>query len=152
MARRKIAPRFGDVFEIPLSDGDIAYGHVLRGNLVGFYDVKSAVRLPVEKVVRNGVAFRIVCAIDAIQGGKWPIVGNASPPSPMVEPIRFWRSTAPGFIFMYEWRANESDEEQRVTETEIVGLEESVIWSSFAVVERLELFFRGERDPRVVIG
>ena len=152
MPRRKITPRLGDIFEIPLPNGQLTYGHILRGNLIGFYAVQSDCRLLLEDLVRHGVAFRLVCTIDAIQTGGWPIIGNTPPPAPMNEPVRFWRSSASGALFTYEWRAESSEEETRATAVDIVGLEESVIWSSFAVIERLEHFFRGEPDPRVVIG
>ena len=36
MASRKITPKAGDVFELPLSSGKRGYGHVLATLLMGF--------------------------------------------------------------------------------------------------------------------
>ncbi|WP_394828357.1 Imm26 family immunity protein [Pendulispora albinea] len=152
MARRKIIPRLGDVFEIPLADGKLAFGHILRGNLVGFYGFESDRRVSLDTVVASVVAFRIVCMIDSIEEGQWPILGNVPPPAPMNEPMRFWRSTAAGFLFIQEWRSDTGKEERRATEAEIAGLEESVIWNPSAVIARLKCFFRGEACPQVRLG
>src|SRR2546427_8804091 len=86
MARKKIKLKVGDVFEIPLGDDHLAFGHILPWNLVGFYAVRGDRRLPLEDIVRQNVAFRAVCMTDAVEDGRWPLLGNVPPPAAMNEP------------------------------------------------------------------
>ncbi len=152
MAQRKREPNVGDIFEIPLGDGKRGYGHVLIRNLVGFYAIASDERRSVEDIVREPVAFRVMCMKDAIRDGRWPVIGNVPPPAAMNEPTRFWRTTAPEFIFLHPWDPDVPHDEVRVSRSEIHGVEKGMIWNTIGIVNRINAFLRGEPHPLVETG
>src|ERR1700727_1282723 len=103
MAQRRITPKVGDVFEIPLTSGAHGYGHVLSAVLLGYYDVATEAALPLDDVVKLGVAFRLQTSAKALKEGNWPIIGNARPPLAMAAPISFWSGNGPDFLRRYDW-------------------------------------------------
>lgn len=148
----KIQPKVGDVFELALGDGRLGFGHVLRGGFRGFYAVESPQRLPIDQIILQPVAFRIVCLSDALENGTWPILGNAVPPPAMNAPMRTWRADALGKRYGYEWHPELLVEEEPVTREYVRGVERCDIWDSREVPRRLSAFLRGEPYPGIVIG
>jgi hypothetical protein len=152
MAARRITPKIGDVFEIPLATGKRGYGHVLGAVLLGYYDVASDERLTVAEATARPVAFRVKTRTNALEEGRWPIVGNAPPPPAMNAPVAFFSSNGPDFLRIYEWRPEKGGDSRRATKAEIAGLEEDGIWDSKAAADRLEMHLRGEPCPWVKVG
>lgn len=147
-------PQIGDVFRFPLAGGNHGYGHVLVGTVLGFYAVATSDELTVDEVVRQPVAFRASCSASELRAGRWPILGNATPPAALLAPIRYQRTTAPGFHFLYESDAlgRNSSPERRVSRDETVGIEERGIYDAKFVLDRLQLFLRGEPWQWVPVG
>ena len=150
--RAKIRLKVGDLFEVPLGDGRFGFGHILRANFVGFYAVESRERMPIDEIIKQPVAFRIVCLTDMIENGTWPILGNVTPPAPMNATMRVWRTDALGKRFGYEWRADGATEEVAVNREFVRGIEKKKIWDSRTVPRRLNAFLRGEVFPGIEIG
>jgi hypothetical protein len=144
MAKNKINPKAGDLFEIPLSDGRLGFGQILCTTMVGFFAVASDRRLPVEEIVQKDVAFRIICMHDQLRSGRWPIFGNAPLPPAMRALHRMWRKPAGGSFELSEWTPETSRQERPATLEEVKGLEKHGIWDSVTAVVRLEKFLRGE--------
>lgn len=145
-------PKIGDVFELPLGEGRLGYGQVLRGNFVGFYAVESRERLPIDEIIKQPVAFRIVCLTDTLEDGTWPILGNATPPSAMNALMRTWRTDAVGKRYGYEWRSDGAPEEVPVDREFIRGVERRRTWDSREVPRRLNTLLRGEPYAGIEIG
>jgi hypothetical protein len=144
MPRKRGNPQKGDVFQFPLDHGKHGYGQVLASVVVGFYAIETDEKLALADIVKREVAFRAKCSRHTMRDGRWPIIGNIDPPPAMNAPMKLWRSTAPGFYFLYEWEGSKGGDERRVSEAEIAGLEENVITDIELVVARLKLFLRGE--------
>jgi hypothetical protein len=152
VARKKIEPKRGDVFEIPLPDGRRGYGQVLDATMSGFFAIASDDRLPIEEVVASPVAFRIWCMSDCIRKGIWPIIGNLPLPPAMREPLKLFRTTHPDFWFLIEWRPETGGGERRVPKEEVSGLEADGMWLPENVAQRLLMHLRGEPCPWVEIA
>lgn len=153
MAKRKLEPKQGDVFEVPLEDGRRGYGQVLGVALYGFFAVASTERLAVEAIVASPVAFRIECLSYALEEGIWPILGNAPLSPAMREPLRLFRNNGhPEFWFLYEWRPETGGNERRVSREEVKWLESDGLWQPDSVARRLAMHLRGEPCPWVEIA
>jgi hypothetical protein len=147
-------PKIGDVFRFPLDGGKHGYGHVLVGTVLGFYAVATTDELAIDEVVRQPVAFRAACSASELRKGHWRILGNATPPEALLAPVRYQRTTAPGFHFLYEADAlgRSGGDERRVSKSETVGVEEQGSYGAEYVLERLQLFLRGEPWQWVPVG
>jgi Immunity protein 26 len=147
MARKKIRPKVGDVFRVPLDEGMHAYGHVLSSVLHGYYAIRTDKAVALNDIVQSPVAFRVKALNDRIEKGEWPIVGNIAPPAAMNAPLRLALENAPDFFLLYEWTPQTGGHDWPVSADEVKGLEEDGIWDSYDVPRRLEMFFRGEQHP-----
>ena len=141
---RKISPKIGDVFEVPLADGARGYGQVVSSVYLGFFAVKSDAPLALDAILKNEVAFRIVVTLDALQDGRWRIVGHAHRTEAMSVPIRTWRQPAGGPLCLVEWKPETGTLVRSASQSEVRGLEKDGIWLPAAAVIRLERVLRGE--------
>lgn len=152
--RKRIEAEQGDIFEVPLEDGRRGYGQVLTFGAarVGFFELSSVERLPLEKIIASPVAFRIGCLSETIIRGDWPILGNVPLTPAMREPLRMYRNNGPDWWFLYEWTPETGGHERRVPRDEVRGLETSGLWQTRDAVKRLEMHLRGEPCPWVEIA
>jgi hypothetical protein len=150
MAKR-IKPKRGDVFRVPLEGGTHAYGHLIGSILQGFYALQTNKDLPLEEIVKLPVAFRVQGMTDRIANQDWPIVGNTTPPAEMNAPIRFGQEQGPDAFLLVEWTAESSEQARRASFDEIKGLEKDGVWDSTFVLERLVNFFQGIPCPHVKV-
>ena len=67
MPRRKIVPKVGDVFEVPLEDGKHGYGQVLSAVILGFFTIETEACPSPEEVVSQ-VTKRIEEVVNTISG------------------------------------------------------------------------------------
>ena len=149
MPQREAKPTPGDLFEIPLEDGRLGYGQVLSATLYGFFAIASEERAPVEKVLCSPAAFRIGCLTGDLEEGLWPVLGNFPLAPAMREPLKLFRSTAPDFWFIYEWRPETGGHDRWVAREEAAGLERAGLWEPRSAAKRLAMYLRGEPCPWV---
>ena len=74
--KQKVKP--GDIFEVPLGDGEFAFGRVTpQSGICDFYDVKSRCRLSFRELRECGVV-KIPVWIDAdcLENNRWKVFGN----------------------------------------------------------------------------
>ena len=73
----------GDVFAVPLKDGNWGYGKYLisRGRLTwfGFYDLKSGEIEGPAKLVGRRYILKLNCGDHGIRTGRWPVLVNTPP-------------------------------------------------------------------------
>lgn len=138
---KRIRPKVGDIFAIPLSARTWAYGRVCRSPLTAFYHLKSRTTPALEKIVAAPVAF-VICAHDELKkNGTWPVIGNAPlPPELLEEPLFFKKDIITGDLTIY-W--NSTGEEVSATRKECQKLECTAVWASEHVIERLKDLFAG---------
>lgn len=72
--RKRIRPKVGDIFQIPLPDGRFAYGKVFWDASVGIY--RKVFDEPTEPPIRSRFAFIVGLYDDILKSGVWPIVGH----------------------------------------------------------------------------
>lgn len=133
MARKKITFLPGDVFEIPLPNGKFAYGRVYDDAGVGIYRFSSDTPNNPPLGLRDFL-FHVGMYEDILSEGEWSIVGRDEyregesrfpPPSYIKDPIT---NTYSIYHKGEIWPAAES---------EIRGLEETAVWDSHHITERI---------------
>ena len=140
--------RVGDVFEIPLSNGEKAYGHFVfrdkkNGLFIQVFDViTDGIEIKIEDLIQYDYMFPPVLTdpIGAVKTGMWTKIGKI-PVMNFVYPI-FISS-----IYDYRtgkvqnWFLCEPDESiplGPILPEEYKSLEYRVIWNPLAIVERIE--------------
>ncbi len=118
---------------------------------MGYYAIGTLECLGLAEIIKLSVAFRAQTLTEALQDGRWGVIGNIPPPPSMTMPISLWRGKAP-YLRIYEWTQEAGGHERRATPEEIVGLEHDALWRSSSIVERLQMYLRGEPCPWVKIG
>jgi hypothetical protein len=150
----RIRKKIGDAFEIPLSDGRLAYcQYVLRkedfGDLVRVFNLLSPEPLEsAEPLLRSNILFPPVFAalVAAVRYGIWKRIGNLP-----VEPFEFPKfrqtmGTKPGTH--YDWRIWDGKKTRMIGElpASLRSLELKCIWGCEALSERIGGgTYRGDR-------
>ena len=130
---RRIRPKPGDVFQIPLPDGRFAYGRVFRDASVGIYKQVSAA--PQSPPDREEFAFIVGLYKDVLTSGRWPIIGRRPfpdedaawpPPKSIKDPIS-------GRYSLYH-----KGEIRPASPEECAGLERAAVWDAHHVIDRIQ--------------
>ena len=82
-------PKNGDVFEIQISEGMLAYGQLVEGNVLGcyiFYDVISEEHLSLQQIANSPILMLTFTVDQKIVSGEWKIIGNATVPETVCIP------------------------------------------------------------------
>lgn len=134
MARKKsIRFNLGDVFEIPLPNGKFAYGRVYDDAGVGIYKFisDSADNPPIGL---RDFMFNVGMYEDILKLGEWKIVGND--PFGVSEsrfpPPSYIRDSITGDYSIYH-----KGEIMPASATEAKGLEETAVWDSHHIIDRI---------------
>lgn len=81
--KRHICAQIGDVFSIPLGNGQFAYGQIVTDTIEKYYaifDYINSISPDIEELVRMRIIF-LAMTVDAfIEDGDWPVIGNTRPP------------------------------------------------------------------------
>ena len=129
---KRVCPRVGDIFEIPLPDGRFAYGRVFRDAAVGIYPkiFNCAQTRPIE----SSFAFTVGLYHDILKTGRWRIVGH----EPFVSEEAEW--PPPSFIkdvISAQYSIYHKGVIRPSTEQECAGLEEAAVWDEHHVIDRI---------------
>lgn len=130
---KKIKFKLGDVFEIPLPNGKFAYGRVYDDAGVGIYK-RISKTLSNPPIGSREFMFNVGMYEDILTSGEWKIVGN--------DPFSEGESEfpPPGYvkdIINGEYSIYHKGEFKRATKEECIGLEETAVWDSHHIVERI---------------
>ena len=82
-------PKNGDVFEIQISEGMLAYGQLVEGNVLGcyiFYDVISEEHLSLQQIANSPILMLTFTVDQKIVSGERKIIGNATVPETVCIP------------------------------------------------------------------
>ena len=132
-------PQEGDIVEIPLPDGQLAYGRVLKSPLIAFYAVQAQAPLPVDQIVAAPVAFKVFVVHSAVKSGRWKIVGHAPLDDALQVPPSFYKvDSITKALSLYRHGQTEP-----ATVEQCAGLECAAVWSAEHVESRLADLFAG---------
>ena len=144
MARRPNTEA-GNVFEIPLADGGLAYGMVIKSPLAAFFDFHFSERPSLDLIVSQPVAFRIWIMNAALGKGGWKVIGSASVPEALATPAVFYKfDTIARKFSLYS-----SSTETPASREQCIGLECAAVWSACHVESRLADHFAGRPNQIV---
>ena len=129
---KRIRPKVGDIFQIPLPDGRFAYGKVFRDASVGVY--RKTFTSPTKLPIKSPFAFIVGLYDDILKSGMWPIVGHEPfeseedewPPPSCIKDI-----ISGAYSLYYKGEIRPS------TEKECRGLEEAAVWDAPHVIDRI---------------
>jgi hypothetical protein len=130
--RKRILPKVGDIFQIPLPDGRFAYGKVFRDASVGVY--QKIFDSPTELPIEAPFAFIVGLYNDILKSGVWPIVGH----EPFASEEDEW--PPPNYvkdIISGEYSIYHKGEMRPSTAEECRGLEEAAVWDAHHVIDRI---------------
>lgn len=130
--RKRIRPKVGDIFQIPLPDGRFAYGKVFWDASVGIY--RKVFDEPTEPPIRSRFAFIVGLYDDILKSGVWPIVGH----EPFASEEDTW--PPPNYIkdiISGEYSIYHKGEIRPSTKEECRGLEEAAVWDAHHVIDRI---------------
>ncbi|MDN3649150.1 immunity 26/phosphotriesterase HocA family protein [Reinekea marina] len=122
-----------------LEDGSLSFGRVLNEPLMAFYDCKSENVLDVNDVISRPILFRIWVMNNAIESGRWQVLGNIPLDLELEETPRFFKqnSLSKKLSIYFE------GEETPATKEECQGLERAAVWDPEHVEDRLRDYFAG---------
>lgn len=86
---KSIKVKIGDVFAIPLGNGEYAYGQIVDDSKYPcyiIYDLKSTVFPAIQEIVTRRIIILTYTVDVFIKSGRWPLLGNIAPPSDIVFP------------------------------------------------------------------
>jgi hypothetical protein len=130
--RKRIRPKAGDIFQIPLPDGRFAYGKVFRDASVGVY--QKIFDSPTEPPIEAPFAFIVGLYDDILKSGMWPIVGHEPLESEEDEwpPPNFVQDEISGAYSIYH-----KGEMRPSSEEECRRLERAAVWYAHHVIDRI---------------
>ena len=129
----------GNIFEIPLPDGGLAYGMVIKSPLAAFFDFRFSERPSLDLIVSQPVAFRIWIMNAALGKRGWMIIGSAPVPEALAIPAVFYKFD----IIARKFSLYSSPIETPATREQCIGLECAAVWSACHVESRLADHFAG---------
>ena len=129
---KRIRPKLGDIFMIPLPNGRYAYGKVLRDASVGIYE--PILDHPSDTPINSSFAFVVGLYSDILKSGIWPIVGHESFGSEEQEwpPPYYIKDTISGKFSIYN-----KGKIREATEEECEGLEKAAVWEAHHIIDRI---------------
>jgi hypothetical protein len=143
MAKR---PKEGDVFEIPLFNGEKAYGqylfHSKMGPIIQVFDLISTNEMDVEKIILSKQLFPPVITglYAAIKKGLWRVVGNR-PIVNFIHPIfisTLYDQVSGKARIWFLWDGEEYKKIGHVLPEEYKKYEFLVVWDPLTIVQRIE--------------
>ena len=137
---KRIKRRVGDILEIRLDGGYLAFGQVLEEPLVAFFDVRSKKRLPVNEILNHPVAFSVWVMRYAITQGDFEVIGHAGVASDIDQHPPFFKvdNIAKKLFITYD-----GSEDIPATAADVQELERAAAWEPQHIVDRLNDHFAG---------
>jgi hypothetical protein len=144
--KRRIRPKTGEFFAVPLEDGEFAYGRVLTTTRNAFYNLKSSELLPIEQIAVAPVLFTVSVDSTPIRDQIWPIIGRAPLEEHLLKPQTFfvWDLIAERLFITQDWHV-----QTPATVEECEGLERATLWNQDFIERRLRDTLAGRGDQWV---
>lgn len=130
----------GDVVQIILDNGKMAFARVLRNPLIVFYDL-TATEVPlIEQIIASPIAFKLWVTRYALTTGSWSRIGHVElSPELREQPIFLKQDPISGKLSLY--LGNGVEIPAAIEET--TELECAAVWDPEHVVDRLKDHFAG---------
>jgi len=138
--KRKVKLNPGDVVCVDLSNGTNAFARVLHGPLLAFYDMclDTDASADLEQITSASVLFTVPVMNDAVEAGRWPVIGSRALESDLQKPVTMFKQDAISKnLTLYTESPNGQYEERAATREECAGLERAAVWNPQHVEDRL---------------
>ena len=134
----------GDVFRIDIEEGGYAYGRVVRGALINFYNFRSDRPASLQEVVSKPVLFQVPVMNRAAK--RWRVIGNVplSLADATIKPRFMQDILDPTILKIYE-----NGNVRAATRAECEGLEREAVWDPEHIEDRLSDYFSGKPNKWV---
>ncbi|TKD44653.1 hypothetical protein [Azotobacter chroococcum] len=138
----RIIKKHGDVFKIPLSEGNFSYAQWLADGTACYFLAAHSTEVSLSEVLTLPVAFRVLTFKDTPNRYGWVKLGNVPVP-PEFCSSQYYAKKDPinGKLSIYF-----EGEERAATEEELKGLETAAVWAHPHIIERLEAQLQGRES------
>jgi len=141
MSRNKQNLNLGDIVNIPLGNGQLAFARVLKNQLMAFYGYKSESNPSIEFIISQPIAFKIW-----VMKHDWTVIGNSPLPSDLEKPPVFFKlDSISKKLTLYL----EDGREKSASFEECQNLECAAVWSPSHIIDRLNDYFAGKPNKWV---
>lgn len=132
------------MIQIDLKGDGYAYGRVINGPVINFYDLQADSDIRSQEVVTKPVLFQVPVMNHAIR--RWRIIGNIplSPAEEIVRPRFMQDILDPANLRIYE-----NGNIRPATRAECEALEREAVWDPEHVEDRLKDYFSGKPNKWV---
>jgi hypothetical protein len=137
--------KVGDIFEIPLHDGRMAYGRYLMlsrmGPIIQVFSLKSEKNVELNEIIKSPELFPpiITGLFAAIKSGFWKVIGNIPYDGSYHPKFLSTNYTQDGHAnIWYLWDEENETILGKELPNKFKGLEYLVVWDPPSVVERIE--------------
>jgi hypothetical protein len=130
MKKKKI--QLGDIYQIPLPDGNYAYGRIFKDACIAIY--KQLTTTPKQIPEKEEYQFIVGVYEDVLKSGKWEIVDNR----PFVKSDEAWPPPM-CIIDMISGKYSiyHKGEIKEATEWQCMKLEEAAVWDAHHIIDRI---------------
>jgi len=150
VTRNAISYDSGDVVCIDLANGLNAFARVLYGPLIAFYDIVDESIPGLTAITSSTVLFKLPVMVDALESGRWPIVGSKRLEEGLLKPVAMFKQDALNkSLSLYIEHPDGNHEERLATWEECEGLERAAVWSPEHIEDRLRDQFAGLKNQWV---
>lgn len=140
--KKSIRRRVGDILEIDLGDGNLAYGRVLEDPVFGFYDLRAAKTPEISSILAAPIRFKVCVMKRAVSSGRWRVIGNKPLEPDLAKRVKFFMvDIISKAITIYD-----DGHEVPATIEECRGLECAAAWEAEHVEDRLRDEFAGVKN------
>lgn len=134
---KRVRVRKGDIVQINLDDGSMAFGRVLHEPLMAFYDIKSSSLPTLNNIATSKVLFKVWVMKSAITSARWKVIGNLPLENDLEKsPVFFRQDAITKKYYLYQ-----DGLEKPASKAECEGLERAAVWDPVHIEDRLSDYF-----------
>lgn len=140
MKAKKIKRKVGDILKIDLGGGTFSIAVVLKEPLVAFYSCFFTEDQKIDLPFERPILFKLWVMNDAIESGRWRVVGSTALNASLEEPQQFFKQDP---ISKKYSLTVDGEDGPIVSKAACEGLERAAVWSAEHVEDRLRDFHAG---------
>lgn len=140
--KKSVRRRVGDIVQIDLGDGTLAFGRVMEDPIFGFYDLRTPTIPEISVILAAPIRFKVCVMKNAISSGRWRVLGNKPLGEELTARVKFFNVD----IISKATSIYDNGYEIPATIDECQGLECAAVWDAEHVEDRLRDEFAGKKN------